>query len=403
MGSSHPGDPPGPVVLVTSRFPWPPRRGNQVRTLEWLEALGGCDPVLLAPHPGDPGLLREPARRTGVRVTTFHAGPVASALGAAWAIPSGRPVQEGLFHLPSARRALAALLRERRPALVVVQMVRCFWALEVLRREAPGVPVLFDAIDAMGLHFWRAAVTRRGPLGLAFRWEARRCRALERRMAGEAAVTVAVARRDLEALGAPAGRGRVVPVAARERPPAEPGSARTVLLSGNLGYRPTVEGALWFASDVWPVVRRRVPGARWVLAGARPPRPVRRLAELPGVEVHADVPDLGPFLASARVAVAPMDSGSGVPMKVLEAWAAGVPVVARRWAAGGLVDGAGEAMVVADDPAEWAGGLARLLTDADEARRLGTAGRRLWEENYRPERVSEGIREAVEAALTSSR
>jgi len=73
-----------------------------------------------------------------------------------------------------------------------------------------------------------------------------------------------------------------------------------------------------------------VPEARWVLAGARPPRAVRRLAALPGVEVHPDVPDLDPYLAAATVAVAPMPTGSGVPMKVLEAWAAGIPVVPAR-------------------------------------------------------------------------
>ena len=172
-------------------------------------------------------------------------------------------------------------------------------------------------------------------------------------------------------------------------------------MSGNLGYRPTVLGAEWFAREVWPSLKQRMPEAKWVLAGARPARAVRRLAGLPGVEVHADVPDLEPYLQSARVAIAPMNSGSGVPMKVLEALAAGLAVVAHPWAAEGLADQGGVAVAAPADAAGWVDALERLLTDSQEARDLGERGHELWQRVYHPERVAEQIRQVVaEAAGT---
>jgi glycosyltransferase involved in cell wall biosynthesis len=135
-----------------------------------------------------------------------------------------------------------------------------------------------------------------------------------------------------------------------------------------------------------------------VLAGARPAQAVRRLAELPGVEVHGDVPELAPFLARASVAIAPMASGSGVPMKVLEAWAAGVPVVAHPWAAAGLASADEPAVEVAEDPAQWIEALMRLLGDEQAAAKLAARGRAEWLATYHPDCVAEAVREAVNLA-----
>ncbi|NOZ94853.1 MAG: hypothetical protein GXP47_08965, partial [Acidobacteria bacterium] len=238
------------ILLVTSRFPLPPWRGNQVRTLQWLRALGEHQLTVVAPCPGRASRVERLRLEYGVDVVTYPLRPAASALGAAGALIAGRPVQEGLFHGRAGRAALGKALQQEEWDLAIVQMVRCWWALGELERWRPGVPVLFDAIDAMGLHFGRAGEIRRGPLGLVTRLEARRCRAYERGMASRAAVTTAVAPRDLAALGAPGDRGRVVPVAAAPRAPARLRAARTVLLSGNLGYRPARQGALWFAAEV---------------------------------------------------------------------------------------------------------------------------------------------------------
>ena len=130
--------------------------------------------------------------------------------------------------------------------------------------------------------------------------------------------------------------------------------------------------------------------------GARPAAAVRRLASRPGIEVHGDVDDLGPYLGRARVAIAPMASGSGVPIKILEAMAAGEPVVAEPWSADGLEDPS--AVAVADGEAAWVDVLIRLLGDPESARQQAARGTEAWRAHYAPSRVRSRIREAVSVA-----
>ncbi|MCU0305661.1 MAG: glycosyltransferase [Thermoanaerobaculales bacterium] len=381
------------ILLVSSRFPLPPWRGNQLRTVQWLEALAGHELRVVCPDPDGrtlpPGL--------GAELVAVTAGRSAAAAGLATALFRGRPAQEGLYATAEARRRLTGALRERRPDLVIVQMVRCAWAAEVADRETPGLPLLFDAIDSMTLHYQRAASLASPAVAAALRIEADRCRRREGWLVARAALTTAVGARDLAALAA-GSRGVVVPVtggvAVDRREPTAGGP--TVLLSGNLGYRPTVEAARRFADTVWPELRRRVPGARWVLAGARPAAALRRLAALPGVELHGDVDDLAPFLARATVAVAPMAGGSGVPIKILEAMAAGVPVVADPWAAAGLAEAG--AVAEADTPARWVEAVATLLTDSHAAGIQAARGAAVWQAHYHPDRVRGLVRDAVAAA-----
>jgi glycosyltransferase involved in cell wall biosynthesis len=381
------------LLLITSRYPRPAWRGNQVRTMEWIEALVGHELTMICPELAGSAPVKPP-----VDLMPYKLGTAARASGLARAALGGRPFQEGLYAAAAGRRAVAEALRMRRPDVVIVQMIRCGWAYETIRTVASTVPVVFDAIDAMGLHFERAAVGG-SVFAPVYAIEARRCRRRETELSAASALTVAVSERDLSALAVPPGRGRVVPVTGREVARSDgPAGEPVVLLSGNLGYRPTVEGAVWFAREVWPRVRRRVADARWILAGARPTAAIRRLSKIDGVEVHGDVPDLGAFLRSARVAVAPMSSGSGVPMKVLEAIAAGVPVVVHPWAAAGLASGSSDAVASAEGADEWIATLTELLGDVKAASDLGRRGHELWRKYYHPERVAEQIREVVSEA-----
>ncbi len=385
------------LLLVSSRFPWPPWRGNQLRTIQWLDALADHERLLICPPPAD---VTEPPGG-GAEIRFLPGVGVASAIGVGAAVFTGRPAQEGLYASPAGKEIVAEAVRHWQPDVAVVQMVRSGWAADAIRQADPGLPMIFDAIDCMALHYLRAAASAGGLIRSAYRWEAERCRRRESELVATAFST-AVSGRDLRALGAGA-HGMVVAVAAgAEVTHADPSSAEPiVLLSGNLGYRPTVRSALWFADRIWPRIRDRTPAARLILAGARPAPAVHRLASEPGIEVFGDVDDLGTFLARARVAIAPMASGSGVPIKILEALAAGIPVIADPWSADGLEDPS--AVIVADTDAAWVENLSRLLDDPHAARHQAARGTEVWRSHYAPERVAAQIREAVDASVSRVR
>ena len=385
------------VLLVASRYPVPAWRGNQVRTVEWLDALAEHELTLVCPRPA-----REASLSPGVRSLFDPTAKPERGIGLLRALFSSRPLQEGLYDTNRSRSLVVEALRDWQPDVVVVQMVRCGWAAELVDQISPSTPVIFDAIDSMGLHFERAAATSRFPASALFAAESRRCHRRELELASSATLCVAVARRDLERLRVPGGRQRVIPVAGREVPSAEPASEPVVIVTGNLGYRPTVRGVEWFADRVWPRVLDSVPAARWLLVGARPARAVQRLDNRPGIEVHSDVPDLAPFLARARLAAAPMSSGSGVPMKVLEAMAAGLPVVVQPWAADGLVEQARGAVAVSTEDDEWARTITSLLTDDSRAEDLAHKGREAWRRFYHPDVIAQQVRDVVEDAVSQS-
>lgn len=381
------------ILLVSSRYPLPPWRGNQLRTVQWLDALDDHERLLFCPV-GDAG---SPSLPPGVRSIPMPVGGLGSTVAVVSALVGGQPAQEGLYGTGGARRALTALVSDHRPDLAIVQMVRCGWAADIISRLLPGTPILFDAIDCMSLHYGRAASFASAPISTAYRFEGERCGRRESTLIERAVLTTAVSSRDLAALEA-GPRGSVVPVTGGSELVKVRESDRqpTVLLSGNLGYRPTVRAALWFADRIWPKVRESVPSARWIMAGARPAPAVRRLAAVPGVEVHADVDDISVFLQQATISVAPMAGGSGVPIKILEAMAAGVPVIADPWSASGLEDPAGA--VVAEGENEWLETVRYLLIDRNAAREQAVRGVKVWREHYHPGRVRACIRGAVDRA-----
>jgi glycosyltransferase involved in cell wall biosynthesis len=162
--------------------------------------------------------------------------------------------------------------------------------------------------------------------------------------------------------------------------------AATIAFTGNLGYFPNVDAVTWFSREIFPEIRRRVPSALFRVAGARPSGAIRALAGKNGVRLDQDVERIEAVLSRATVAVAPMRAGSGQLLKILEAMASGVPVVATPLAAAAFDFASGRELLVAEEPAEFASAVTRLLEDPDEAKAIARRARAAVEERYRWER-----------------
>jgi glycosyltransferase involved in cell wall biosynthesis len=148
-------------------------------------------------------------------------------------------------------------------------------------------------------------------------------------------------------------------------------------------YPPNVDGVYWFATEVFPLVRNRLPDVQFRIVGSRPPQRIRALATGDrGIVVMGYVPDLEPVLRESAVMVVPVHSGSGMRVKILEAFARGIPVVSTTIGVEGIEARAGEHLLVADDPESFATQVVRLASDREQAARLATAGRALAETRY---------------------
>jgi glycosyltransferase involved in cell wall biosynthesis len=158
-------------------------------------------------------------------------------------------------------------------------------------------------------------------------------------------------------------------------------SALRLLFVGNLGYEPNVDAALWLAREILPLLRGGGRSAELRIAGSRPAAEVAALAG-PGVEVYADPPDLTPHYAWADASLAPLRAGGGTRIKILEAFAAGVPVVATEVGAEGLAVLGGEHLLLAGDAGGLAAACRRLGDDPLLAARLAANALALVRERY---------------------
>jgi GT2 family glycosyltransferase/glycosyltransferase involved in cell wall biosynthesis len=148
----------------------------------------------------------------------------------------------------------------------------------------------------------------------------------------------------------------------------------TLLFLGSFRHLPNVEALQWFLQEVFPRIRKEEPRARLVIVGSDPP-PRHSLRDSDAIEMIGFVEDVREPLMRYSLFVCPILAGSGVRVKLLEAFAAGIPVVSTRMGAEGLADQDGEICALADDPAAFAGHVVHLLRNPGEAEELARRAR----------------------------
>jgi len=390
------------ILFLTARFPWPLHRGDQLRAYHQLRLLGPRHRLTLACFRDGPvppaGLAAVSAACE--RVVTVPLAGAAAAAGLARGAFSPLPFQVSLHRQPRMRRALRELAAGDPFDLVHAQLVR-------VAPFAEGFPAarFVDLVDALSLGMRRRSAQHRGPLRWLAALEAERLLRYERRVCASVEGACVVSGAEREAIGAPSSVGVVpngfdpgeLPFVPDGRTPA------TVVFTGNMGYFPNANAACWFAERVHPLVRRSVPGARFVVVGARPAARVRRLARRDAsVSVVGPVDDMRPHLRSATVAVAPMQAGGGQQFKVIEAMASGAPVVASPIGAEAFDAARGGALLVAGTPEEFAAAVVSVVGDPALAGRLAAQARRFVESHHTWE-ASTARLEALHEAARSRR
>lgn len=391
------------ILFLTSRLPGR-LQGDRVRAYHQLQILGRRHRVTLvsfaspAEYARGPGALAECCAR--VVMVPWSAGRMVAAVLRAGM--SRLPLQAALFESDRMRQAIGQARRLETYDIAHVQLARMAPYLDEIR----PLPHVVDLIDALSLNMERRARHDRGFGRWVARLEAERLRRYERTVCESADQTVVGSPTEREALGSPPSLAVVTSgVDLAEFPYRREGRVPdTVIFSGNMGYFPNVQAALWLGRTILPAIGRAIPTVRLHIVGARPAGRILRLARQdPRITVTGHVDTVASHLGRAAVALAPMQAGSGQQLKVLEAMAAGAPVVATTLAVAGIEARHGEHLLVADDAEAFAAHVGRLLRDPKLAADLAARGRRLVEDRYSWERSVAELERVYETVVRHRR
>jgi polysaccharide biosynthesis protein PslH len=394
------------LLYVVHRVPYPPDKGDRIRAfqiLRYLSQKASVHLACLADEPVEPACL-DVLRRYCARVAVFTLGSWRW-IRACGSVASGRTVSEGAFSSPQLRALLRQWAAETsfQGCLASASSMVPYLQMPELR----NVPAVVDLVDVDSQKWLDYAQASRGPRAWLYHLEGRRLRRLERDLPNWArAVTlVSDAEADLyKRFAAPdcvsvIGNGVDLDYF-RPRPGAEDQDGCVFL--GALDYRPNVDGLVWFCNEVWPRVRRQRPDAKLHLVGRRPAPAVQRLAQLPGVALVGQVPDVRPFLARAAVSVVPLQIARGVQNKILEAMAMAKATVISPACMSGIQVEDGKNVLIASTVEQWTEAVVGLLQSPNLRRQLGMAAREHVVEEHRWERCLTPLDAIFGLSTTSS-
>ncbi|MGL4858865.1 MAG: glycosyltransferase, partial [Enterobacteriaceae bacterium] len=186
----------------------------------------------------------------------------------------------------------------------------------------------------------------------------------------------------------------VLPVVFKQIPGASKSyeQRRDILFIGSFAHQPNVDAVLYFAKTIFPIIRREIIDIRFKVVGANPPKSIRHLANIPGIDLIGFVDDLVPLFADIRLSIAPLRYGAGIKGKIGTSLCYGVPCVATPIAAEGMGLTTGKNIVIAETPEQFARDLCEAYLDGELWQRLSTGGHQFALENYSIEVITHQVR-----------
>lgn len=357
------------ILFLAHRVPFPPNKGDKIRAFHELMHLAKRHEVWLGAPADDAADLAHLGEAKSLFRDAYF-GPVGllqTGVNLAGAGLSGAPLSVRRFHHPGLMRWCDHVLGTVEPDLVFVFSSAA--AQFVQGRLRGKAKLVTDFVDA-DAEKWRAyEAGSRGLKRALYGAEFHRLVRYETEIAALSAANLFVSETERSIFA------RLIPQAAhlhvvpngvdteffQPRPDFGAAKPGAIVFSGTMDYRPNIEAASWFANEILPLIRERVPAAHLNIVGAKPAPAVLALAKRDGVSVAGSVPDMRPWLQRASAVVTPLKIARGIQNKVLEGMAMARPVVTTPEALDGIAARPGVDLLVARGAQDYAGKVADVL------------------------------------------
>ncbi len=382
-----------PVLFLAHRIPFPPNKGDKIRSYHLMEQLARHHEVHLGAFVDDPSDWQHQAELKNWCAETFlrPLKPTVQRLSSLRGLATRVPLT-----LPYYRdRKMAEWVKQKCTSAGIDRVVifSAAMAQYVLGVRSHFQRCIVDLVDVDSEKWREYGPRHRWPMNWIYAREATLLLRYERMLAQQCDATVLVSSQEAQLFRelAPESADRVYSIhngvdAEYFSPghvfptPYAPG-AQILVFTGAMDYWANADAVVWFAEEILPHVRSAMPQVQFYIVGARPSERVKRLGRLDGVTVTGAVADIRPYLAHARAAVAPLRIARGIQNKVLEAMAMVKPVIATTAAMDGIDAPPRLRALLADEPAQFVDRLQQVLKD-DDSGEFGRLGRELVLERY---------------------
>jgi len=377
---------------------WPLTSGGRLRSFHIISELSRHHDVTVLtthePEEDEAALVRQLPRCTHV-ISVPHTLAKRGGIGFLWALMRSwmTPLPVSVFKCRNAALA-AELVRVSADGHFDLCVADFLYAVPNVELEGP-IPVVLFEHNVEYMIWQRTSANSSNPLRrAALELEWRKMRRYENRACRRAQLTITVSEDDRVLLGTDAPKSGIEAIPTGVDVDYFEGGDETleqtaeIVFTGSMDWHPNEDAMRYFMDTILPLLRREVPEVSLTIVGRNPSRDLREAAEAAGVTVTGTVDDVRPYIRRAAVYVVPLRIGGGTRLKIYEALAMGKAVVSTTIGAEGLPLQEGVHILRADDPDAFAGKVVDLLRDRTKRQNLGTAGRRLMEQEYSWSRVA---------------
>jgi polysaccharide biosynthesis protein PslH len=384
------------VLYLVHRLPYPPNKGDKVRSYHLLKHLAKQHRVFLGTFVDDPeDLIHLPlVRELCAEMLAVNLNPLRAKVLSLAALLTGDALTQRYYASKTLHTWVRQVTAQNKiDSLVVFSSAMGQYALNV-----GAATLLVDFVDVDSAKWAEYGENHHWPLSWLYRREARELLRYERNLAKRAQKSFFVTEKEsemfrvlapesadlVETVGNGVDSDFFSPLKSRHSPfllTTEQSPSYAIVFTGAMDYWPNIDAVIWFASDILPSLRAKWPHVCFYIVGRNPPSTVLALAS-DNIVITGTVPDVRPYLQFADVVVAPLRVARGIQNKILEAMAMARPVVASESCARVMDITLGEEMLCANSPDEFVRHIDGLLSQPKEAEAMGQAGRQRVVNSY---------------------
>jgi sugar transferase (PEP-CTERM/EpsH1 system associated) len=377
------------ILYIAHRIPYPPNKGDKIRSFHQIRHLSSKHAVHLACLVDEPEDLQyvKALEKYCASVDAVYRAKTTARLLAVQALFTHNPLSVASFYSGELKRKIAHRLRSEKCDRILVfssSVAQYVW-------HVVGIPRVIDFVDADSEKWRLYADYHPFPRSSIYRLEANRLARYEAEIARVFDHAIFISEKESSVLQ---GQASGLPISvipngvdldyfSPSRDHLIGSKQPFIVFSGAMDYFPNVDAVRYFCKAIFPLISKAMPETQFYIVGRCPTRQVRELGHQPNVIVTGSVPDIRPYLAPASVAVAPLRIARGVQNKILEAMAMGLPVVGTSMAFQSIPATRADGIRIADDPRGFAQKVLTLLADHELQRQCSLQARHFVRRHYR--------------------